>query len=80
MFKGNKEKGGVMAGIPTYQQLLCTKLDKADREIERLKKLIKETYSEGWHDCYEHQKQYSIIDDWNKSEVKVKVEQALKDK
>lgn len=52
---------------------------KKDEEIERLRKLVKEAYSEGWHDCYEHHKEYSILGDWYKSEIKLKVEQAPKE-
>ena len=49
------------------------------KEIEQLRKLVKEAYSEGWHDCYEHHKEYSILGDWYKSEIKLKVEQVLKE-
>ena len=49
------------------------------KTIEQLRKLVKEAYSEGWHDCYEHHKEYSILGDWYKSEIKLKVEQVLKE-
>ncbi len=48
-------------------------------EIEQLKRLVREAYSEGWHDCYEHQKEYTIINDWSKSALKIKIEQTLKE-
>ncbi|KKL67140.1 hypothetical protein LCGC14_2137920 [marine sediment metagenome] len=60
-------------------KLLTAEIDQKDEEIERLRKLVKEAYSEGWHDCYEHHKEYSILGDWYKSEIKLKVEQALKE-
>ena len=44
-------------------------------EIERLRTLIKKVYTEGWHDCYEHHEEYTIVNDWNKSKIK----QALKE-
>ncbi len=47
--------------------------------IKELEGLVKEAYSEGWHDCYEHRKEYTILNDWNKSALKRKVEQVLKE-
>lgn len=41
-----------------------------EKEIERLKKLIKRAYTEGWHDCYGHHEEYTIVNDWNKSKIK----------
>lgn len=54
----------------TIHEKATEQVDWLISEIERLRRLVKETYSEGWHDCHEHYKEYTIIKDWDKSKLK----------